>query len=271
MRRSFICFAFLFAFAGLLAAQAPIDVPQPAPPSSNKKLIKVKVSEAVANAFVIRRVPPKYPDEARQARIQGTVVVEVVVDIDGNVKDVRLISGHPLLAPAAIDAVRQWKFKPYLLNREPVELDSLLTVPFSLKDADGNATNDSSAPAPPETSDATGVLGDTPSGPPESPAHPRVRVSLGVSAGLLIHKVDPEFPPGTEGAEQPVFLKVKIDKDGRVESAEFSKGDQRLAEAAIAAVKQWRYKPYLLNGAPIEIETMVAVDFKKSKKQVAAL
>jgi protein TonB len=86
----------------------------------------------VSQALLIRKVEPEYPQEAREKRIEGTVVLQVQISEAGDVKEARLISGHPLLAPAAIEAVKQWKYKPYLLNGEPVEVDTQVQVNFTL-------------------------------------------------------------------------------------------------------------------------------------------
>ena len=74
---------------------------------------------------------PNYPPLARQARIQGQVVLQAVISKEGTIQNLQLISGHPMLAPAAIEAVKQWRYKPYLLNGEPVEVDTQVVVNFS--------------------------------------------------------------------------------------------------------------------------------------------
>jgi len=81
---------------------------------------------------LIRKVQPSYPPLARNARIQGTVVLQAVISKQGTIENLRLLSGHPMLAPAAIDAVRQWRYRPYILNSEPVEVETQITVNFSL-------------------------------------------------------------------------------------------------------------------------------------------
>jgi protein TonB len=77
---------------------------------------------------------PVYPALARQARIQGVVVLSVVIGKDGSVQELKLVSGHPLLAPAALDAVKQWTYKPTLLNGQPVDVSTQATVNFTLPD-----------------------------------------------------------------------------------------------------------------------------------------
>ncbi len=76
-------------------------------------------------SFLLKRVNPVYPSDAR---IQGTVVLHAIIDKVGDIARLEVVSGHPMLVPAAIDAVKQWKYKPYLLNEKPVEVDTQITV-----------------------------------------------------------------------------------------------------------------------------------------------
>jgi protein TonB len=82
--------------------------------------------------MIVSKVAPVYPPDAKAARIQGSVVLGVIIGKDGTVQSERLISGHPMLAQSAIDAVKQWKYPPYLLNGNPVEVDTQVTVNFVL-------------------------------------------------------------------------------------------------------------------------------------------
>ena len=83
-------------------------------------------------ASLIRQVRPPYPPLAKQARIQGAVVLEAVISKEGIIINLKVISGHPWLIPSALDAVRQWRYKPTLLNNEPVEVLTNIRVNFSL-------------------------------------------------------------------------------------------------------------------------------------------
>jgi protein TonB len=93
---------------------------------------RVRVSSGVQSGLLVRKTTPVYPPLARQARIQGTVVLQAQISKDGSIQNLQLISGHPMLAPAAIEAVKQWKYKPYLLNGEPVEVETQVQVNFTL-------------------------------------------------------------------------------------------------------------------------------------------
>ena len=93
---------------------------------------RMRIASRVAEANLIHDVAPQYPPEAGRARIEGAVVLMAVIGKDGSVQDVRVESGLPMLAQAAIDAVKQWRYRPYLLNGEPVEVDSRITINFTL-------------------------------------------------------------------------------------------------------------------------------------------
>ena len=108
--------------------QLPPAMPKVVAPS------KVRVSSGVAQGLLIHQVKPMYPPLAMQARIQGTVVLQAVIAKDGTVRDLRVVTGHPLLVQAALDAVQLWRYKPYLLNDQPVEVDTQINVNFTLGD-----------------------------------------------------------------------------------------------------------------------------------------
>jgi len=111
---------------GGIISSTPVAVPKVATPQ------RVRVSQGVSAGLLVRKVQPNYPPLARQARIQGSVLLQEEISKDGSIENLRLISGHPMLAPAAIEAVKQWKYKPYFLNGEPVEVETQITVNFTL-------------------------------------------------------------------------------------------------------------------------------------------
>ena len=111
---------------GGIISSTPVAVPKVATPQ------RVRVSQGVTQGLLTRRVNPTYPPLARQARIQGSVVLQAEISKAGDIQNLRLVSGHPMLAPAAIEAVKQWKYRPYILNGEPVEVETQITVNFTL-------------------------------------------------------------------------------------------------------------------------------------------
>jgi TonB family protein len=229
------------------ATQAPIQVPPDSVPT-----------------LLLRKVAPVYPPLARQARIQGTVVLSIVISKEGEVRNTKLVSGHPMLAPAAIDAVKQWRYKPYISDDKPVEVETVVRVGFKMPDE------------PP----VRGVVGDMPGGfPPElaqvghvrvcesalvNATPRRIRVSQGAMQSLVIAKPAPDYPTDarSQHVEGTVLLDVEIGKDGSVCDVALISGHPLLAPAAADGVRQWKYRSYLLNGQPIEVETKVQVNFK---------
>jgi protein TonB len=93
---------------------------------------RIRISGGVTKGLLIQRTEPMYPTLARAARVQGDVILSAVIDTNGQIQNLQLVSGHPMLVPAAIAAVKQWRYKPYLLNGQPVEVETTITVIFTL-------------------------------------------------------------------------------------------------------------------------------------------
>jgi len=102
-------------------------------PAANQASSNGRVALSAPPAELVTQVPPVYPPLARQARIQGPVVLKAVIAPDGSVESLELISGHPLLVNAAMDAAKQWHYKPYLINGVPAEVQTTITVNFQLE------------------------------------------------------------------------------------------------------------------------------------------
>ena len=93
---------------------------------------RVSLSAEIAQSLLVTKIVPTYPPLAREARVQGEVVLDVAISKEGTIEGLRTLTGHPMLIPAAIDAVKRWRYKPYLLNGEPVPVQTQVTVNFSL-------------------------------------------------------------------------------------------------------------------------------------------
>ena len=108
--------------------------PPPPPPPGNSGAVpqRIKIAGAVAEQQRTRNVEPVYPALAKQANVQGEVRLAIVIGKDGHVSNIAVLSGHPLLIPAALEAVKQWEWRPTLLNGQPVEVATELSVPFVL-------------------------------------------------------------------------------------------------------------------------------------------
>jgi protein TonB len=105
--------------------------PRPAPPPPVPTR-RVPVSGGVSQGLLIQQVRPLYPPIAVAAHVQGAVVLNALISRSGAIENLRVLSGHPLLVHAALEAVRQWRYRPYLLNGEPVEVETQITVNFTL-------------------------------------------------------------------------------------------------------------------------------------------
>ncbi len=120
----------------LLAGNSPPLAPPTAPvspsPSATHPILRITVGGEILKANLIHQVVPSYPVLAKMSHIQGTVILAAVIAPDGSVEDLRLISGHPMLVSSALEAVRQWKYRPPLLNGHPMQVDTTITVNFSL-------------------------------------------------------------------------------------------------------------------------------------------
>ena len=114
--------------SGSSPAAVPPPMPKPVP-----TVQRVRVSAGVTDGLLIHRVEPIYPPVAQQAHIQGTVVLAALIDKGGNVQSLQVVSGHPLLVRAAIDAVKQWRYQPLLVNGQPIEVETTVTVNFHVR------------------------------------------------------------------------------------------------------------------------------------------
>jgi periplasmic protein TonB len=102
--------------------------PQPDPPQ------RIRVGGNVQSANLLIKVQPAYPPLAKQSRIQGVVSLATVISKDGTIQNLQVISGHPMLVKAALEAVKQWTYKPTLLNGQPVEVITQIDVNFTLSE-----------------------------------------------------------------------------------------------------------------------------------------
>ena len=130
-----VCAAVGLATCGsALALGMHVDAGSPAdnnPPSKAPKQLSVSADVMAGN--LLTKVLPEYPAEAKKARIQGTVVLSALIGKDGNIQSLRVLSGPNQLQQSSLDAVRQWTYKPYLLNGDPIEVKTTVNVVFSLK------------------------------------------------------------------------------------------------------------------------------------------
>jgi protein TonB len=94
---------------------------------------RIRIGGNVAAANLVDRVLPLYPQEAREAKIQGVVILDAVINREGRVDSLKVIAGHPLLTQSAVDAVKQWRYNPTMIEGAPVEVQTTITVTFSFQ------------------------------------------------------------------------------------------------------------------------------------------
>jgi protein TonB len=105
--------------------------PVPVAPVAPTAVQRVRQSQ-IQPAMILSQPQPPYPPIARSVGIQGDVVLHAIIDREGGIVELQVVSGHPLLVRAALDAVRTWRYRPTLLNGEPVEVETMITVSFRL-------------------------------------------------------------------------------------------------------------------------------------------
>lgn len=232
-------FPLLLAFA-LLPCARPASA-QSGDGAAGKPIGPVHISSGVMAGQILTKVPPAWPEG-----VPGVITLHIIIRKDGTVGSVDVLSGKPEFAAAAIEAVKQWTYRPYLLNGEPMEVDTTVTLDVQSNAASG-ATD--SGPAS-NTSDIP-------------PPVRQARIAGGVMAGRLIQGGHLVYPKDARiaGVGGTVVMKAIIGKDGTIKDLTVVSGPDMLQSAATDAVKQWIYKPYLLNGEPTEVNTTITVNF----------
>ncbi len=254
--------------------------------SNASKRAPIRVGNKIMGSKLIRKVDPEYPELAKRARVSGNVIVQVTANKEGNVSGAEVINGHPLLNVAAVKAVKQWQFSPTLLNGEAVPVTAVVAVVFTLKDDKAETGSQWEVPPPPSsTAEASGIVGSTDGKVPGGVAGGIVKSILSgdpsdnadksasqktpgkgddqVVKSELIRRVEPAYPELARrvGVEGKVVLGITVDEEGNVPDARVASGHPFLHEAAVAAVRQWKYSPTLLNGKAVPVRATVTVVF----------
>jgi len=123
--------ASVFAAGGQVLSQAR-DSSAASPQAQAEPAPRVRVSSGIISGLILKKIQPSYPEEAKKKRIQGVVILDADISKDGDVTRLSVISGDPLLAQPAMDAVRQWKYKPYLRNGQALDIDTQVQIDFTL-------------------------------------------------------------------------------------------------------------------------------------------
>ena len=230
------------AFAQEKSAPAAMTVAgQGTAPAKETRPPRIRVPADVQDKNVVHRVFAIYPPVSSKI-MTGTVGLHVIIAADGTVQKAEYVSGPAYCANSAKTAVEQWKYKPSVLNGQPVEIETTVNVvcdPFQDRQ-------------PPS------VL--PPAAPPAKEAHPvRIRVPADLQEKQLIHRVLPVYPARAFDRQitGTVLMRVIISQNGSVRNVNYISGPTELELSAMDAVQEWKYKPAILNGQGVEVETTV--------------
>jgi TonB family protein len=206
----------------------------------------IRVSAGVLHGLVNHAEPPEYPEEALKSQIQGDVIVKVRVEESGRVILITPVEGDPLLTAASVDALREFRFRPYLLNGMPLKVESQVGFHFSIagNGASGNVEYLSSVPFRPEF--RTGIVTDK---------------GVLVLWPRKISGEEPQLPPELAGKAGSVYLTITIGEDGNVKDVKVLGGDKALIEPVVAAVKKFVYEPQLVDGKASVVTTQASFHF----------
>jgi TonB family protein len=188
-------------------------------------------------------------------QVDGDVVLKVTITADGTVTNIKVTHGLPQLTQSAVHAVSQWQYEPYRVNGVATPIDTTIAVHFHF------ARNPADPNAPPQGV----VAGDAPAPRPQLPPPPEgvMRISGRVMAGNLETRVEPVYPPDAVAldARGSVVLLATINRTGEVREVQVVSGPERFRSAAADAVKQWHYRPYEVDGAAVDVQTPITLNF----------
>ncbi len=221
----------------------------PLPPPSSDSTPPAKIRSEVMAGQVASKVTPVYPAAAKAGHIEGVVVLHAIISTEGNVTTLEVVSGPEELRASALDAVRRWKYKSYLVNGQPTEVETNITVNYHL-----GYSEDLNPPPPDDERAADGTA-------------PR-RIGNGVSAPQVIYQVEPEF---SDEAKQDktftgghVLVHLLVDQQGNPQNVRVLRGiGHGLDQQAILAIRQYKFKPALENGNPVLVSLNIEVNFQR--------
>ncbi len=198
----------------------------------------MRVKDPVKQPRLLKRVSPKYPKTARMAMISGKVVVDATTDPQGNVAVVHVVEGPELLRKPSIEAIKQWKYEPYILEGKACPVKFTVVISFRL----------------------------------DSNKKKREPVNLSSDkVSKLIRRVEPKYPKSAlkKGISGIVVAEAITDTEGNIMDVTALEGHELLVPAALEAIKQWKYEPYIIKGKKCAVRFTVIVKFKlrdKNKK-----
>lgn len=249
------------------------------------------VPSNVMKEMVRTKVDPVYPQSAIADSVGGVVALHAIISKYGQITKLDVIKGPEALRPSALEAVKQWTFVPYIVKQQPTAVSTTILIQYNpYMYGPGTTPGPTVALLSEDSSGVAGMGGmggmpgpvpfmHTPTNLPNDVkmmnggmgnaalATVPVRLSDGVMKGNILSRVEPKYPAIAKAAkvQGAVLLYAQISESGSVESLSLISGPPMLVTAAIAAVQQWKWKPYILNGKPTKVDTIVTVNFSLQK------
>lgn len=216
----------------------------------------------VVPPMLMKRVDPQYPEVAATEQVSGAVTMDIVIAADGSVRDVKVVHGLPQLIPNATHAMKQWQYRPARMGGVAVACKAITTMNFRMLPSVASvALANNFAPQ----TLSSNVIPPRPVLPP--PPDGVLRVSAKAMEAQIEKRVEPAYPSVAAeiDAHGVVFVLLTISKDGEVSDARVLAGADWFRDPALAAVKQWKFRPYEVDGEPRDVQTMVSLDFAPTK------
>ena len=290
--------SYRMTFALDKGTNSPVNVVKQEEQKEKEKVVRARGD--IKPPKVIKKVEPEYPEESRKEGIDGVVILESTTDKYGVVQEVKVLRSIPTLDKAAIDALKQWIFEPMVIDGEPVGVIFTVTIQFKLDDekrdkgkkkgivggviggVQGGVEGGVEAEVVGGVQGGVegGVIGGVEGG---VISGIQGEIERGVTGGIqgeieqgilildeedekpkLIKKVEAVYPDSAKkkGIKGVVNVQVTIDIYGLVEVVKILKSIPELNDAAVQAVKQWVYEPYLVDGKPVKVAFKVTIVFK---------
>ena len=214
----------------------------------------VRIAAGIVAGQIISKVNPVYPEEAKAQGIQGSVVLHAIIGRDGTIQELTVVSGPPELTASAMDAVKQWTYQPYLLNGDPVEVDTTITVNYSLE----GKTAPPPPPPPPDNPHAAAYEINGPDG--------RVyQVGGSIRPPVATYAPDPQYTLAARKAKLSgnVVVALVVGPDGQPYNVHVARGlGNVLDQKAVEAVQQYKFNPATKDGEPVAVALNVQVNFQ---------
>lgn len=209
---------------------------------------------------LVTKVDPIYPKPAEEKNLAGDVLIKVEISESGDVENALIVNGEPLLGESAVAAAKQWKFKPFTRDGKATSVSFLFPFKFKLPSKGPiivrviPSTKEQKTESPSKVAQQQDAATEN-----MKPIH----VSQNIMYAFVVQRVAPHYPDAArrEKIQGSVALKVLIGVDGAVKHLEPITGPEQLRGPAMDTVRQWKYRPFILDDKAVDVETVVMVNY----------